>query len=220
MLIFTILFIYSQNTEPRCIDINISNKDTERQERLSEPTRSHLQGDNLIVNYEENILPAKSPETDEPTTYAEDTSIKNPTEFGEITEASTSGRYVVTTGPRERNGVTPKYSIAIVATQSTRRDATARSSTSHLSPAQIRKVVIMVIISGTFSVTFIVALAFGYVFALRNFKDYSSTSDIVLMFSFYRFYFINYAINPVIYFSLDRYFRREVMKVVFCSKNR
>ena len=38
----------------------------------------------------------------------------------------------------------------------------------------------MVIIAGAFSMKFLVALAFGYVFAVRDFGDFSSMGDIVL----------------------------------------
>ena len=81
-------------------------------------------------------------------------------------------------------------------------------------PIQVRKVVIMVVIAGTFSMTFLLALAFGYVFALRNFHDYSSTKELILLFCFYRFYFINYAMNPVVYFCLDLTYRKEVIKLL------
>ena len=80
-------------------------------------------------------------------------------------------------------------------------------------PINIRKVLIMVIIAGTFSVTFLMALAFGYVFAIRDYQDYSSVTEIVVLFCCYRFYFINYALNPVIYFSLDTCFRRGIIKL-------
>ena len=79
----------------------------------------------------------------------------------------------------------------------------------------IRKVLIMVIIAGTFSITFIMALTFGYVFAVRDYNDYSSINELILLFCCYRFYFINYAMNPVVYFSLDRQFRKEVLRLLF-----
>ena len=90
--------------------------------------------------------------------------------------------------------------------------STIARSTSQIKPIQIRKVLIMVIIAGTFSVTFIMALTFGYVFAVRDYQDYHSLGEIILLFCCYRFYFINYALNPVVYFTLDRTFRREVFK--------
>ena len=76
----------------------------------------------------------------------------------------------------------------------------------------------MVIIAGTFSVTFIMALTFGYAFAVRDYQDYHSLGEIILLFCCYRFYFINYALNPVVYFTLDRTFRREVFKQLRSSK--
>ena len=91
-------------------------------------------------------------------------------------------------------------------------------STSQIKPIQIRKVLIMVIIAGTFSVTFIMALTFGYVFAVRDYQDYHSLGEIILLFCCYRFYFINYALNPVVYFTLDRTFRREVFKQLRSSR--
>ena len=84
-------------------------------------------------------------------------------------------------------------------------------SKSHLSAAQIRSVLIMMIIAGTFSVTFLMGLSFGYVFALRDNDDYSGTGERVALFACYRVYFINYAMNPVVYFTLDRQFRKEVL---------
>ena len=79
-----------------------------------------------------------------------------------------------------------------------------------------RKVLIMVIIAGTFSVTFIMALSFGYVFALRDLKDYNSVDEYIVLFSCYRFYFINYCLNPMVYFAFDRRFREEVLKFLAC----
>lgn len=78
----------------------------------------------------------------------------------------------------------------------------------------VRKVLIMVIIAGTFSVTFLMGLSFGYVFASRDYKDYKSISELILLFCFYRFYLINYALNPVVYFFLDTRFRREVIQLL------
>ena len=83
-------------------------------------------------------------------------------------------------------------------------------------PIQIRKVIIMVIIAGTFSVTCLMALAFGYVFAIRNIEEYSSVGELVLLFCCYRFYFINYAMNPVVYFCLDLTYRKKVIKLLKC----
>ena len=83
---------------------------------------------------------------------------------------------------------------------------------STLSNTQIRSVLIMVIIAGTFSMTFLMGLSFGYVFALRTYGDYSSLGEIVFLFACYRLYFLNYAMNPVVYFVLDKRFRKEVIK--------
>ena len=93
---------------------------------------------------------------------------------------------------------------------------TSARSNSQIKAIQIRKVLIMVIIAGTFSVTFIMALTFGYVFAVRGYQDYRSLGELVLLFCCYRFYFINYALNPVVYFTLDIAFRREVFKLLKC----
>ena len=94
--------------------------------------------------------------------------------------------------------------------------ATPSSPNNRPKPINIRKVLIMVIIAGTFSVTFLMALTFGYVFAMRDYEDYSSVTEIIVLFCCYRFYFINYALNPVIYFSLDKCFRKEVIKLLKC----
>ena len=82
---------------------------------------------------------------------------------------------------------------------------------STLSISQIRTVLILVIIAGTFSMTFLMGLSFGYVFALRTYSDYSSLGELVFLFACYRLYFINFAMNPVVYFVLDRCFRKEVI---------
>ena len=100
--------------------------------------------------------------------------------------------------------------------QATRQPDTQSSSRSStpLSHNQIRNVLIMVIIAGTFSVTFTMGLSFCYIFALRSCSDFSSNSERIIMFAFYRLYFINYAMNPVVYFTLDRRFRTEVFKLL------
>ena len=82
-----------------------------------------------------------------------------------------------------------------------------------LSGTQIRAVLIMVIIAGIFSVTFLMGLSFGYVFALRTYEDYASLGELAFLFACYRLYFINYALNPVVYFTLDRRFRKEVLEI-------
>ena len=103
-------------------------------------------------------------------------------------------------------------------TSSKRADISVKSGfqNTQITPILIRKVLIMAIISGTFSVTFIMGLVFGYLFATRNNDDYSSFSELVIMFACYRFYFINYALNPVVYFNLDLEFRRKVFKLFSC----
>ena len=90
---------------------------------------------------------------------------------------------------------------------------------SQLTPSRIRKVAIMVVIAGVFSITFFMALAFGYVFAVRDYGDFSSTSDLVVLFCCYRFYFINYSLNPCVYFALDRKFRKEVKRLFSCCRS-
>ena len=104
----------------------------------------------------------------------------------------------------------------ILLTLSVSNDTTS-SMQNQQRPIDIRKVLIMVIIAGTFSVTFIMALSFGYVFALRDLKDYNSVDEYIVLFSCYRFYFINYCLNPMVYFAFDRRFREEVMKFLVCS---
>ena len=95
------------------------------------------------------------------------------------------------------------------------RTSTESNTTTCRQPRRIdiRKVLIMVIIAGTFSVTFLMALTFGYVFAMRDYQDYNSVGELVALFCCYRFYFINYALNPVVYFVLDGCFRKEVLRL-------
>ena len=76
----------------------------------------------------------------------------------------------------------------------------------------------MVIVAGTFSITFMMGLAFGYVFALRKYEDYSSIGELVFLFACYRLYFLNYCMNPVVYFALDRRFRKEVFEIYSTMK--
>ena len=90
----------------------------------------------------------------------------------------------------------------------------------HPRTIDIRKVLIMVIIAGTFSVTFLMALTFGYVFAIRDLQDYNSIDEYIALFSCYRFYFINYCLNPTVYFAFDRRFRDEVIKLLKCQECR
>lgn len=89
----------------------------------------------------------------------------------------------------------------------------ASAPRSHLSRHEIRTVLIMLIIAGTFSVTFLLGLSLGYIFATRTYSNYSSTTELLLFFAFYRLYFINYAMNPVVYFALDRHFRQEIIEL-------
>ena len=86
----------------------------------------------------------------------------------------------------------------------------------HQRTIDIRKVLIMVIIAGTFSITFLMALTFGYVFAIRDLQDYNSIDEYIALFSCYRLYFINYCLNLTVYFAFDRRFRDEVIKLLKC----
>ena len=81
----------------------------------------------------------------------------------------------------------------------------------------VRKVTIMAILSTTFAVTFLLAQVLGYSFAIRGYDDYSSLSELRLFFFWYRLYFVNYCLNPCVYFALDRQFRREVINIFQCS---
>lgn len=110
------------------------------------------------------------------------------------------------------------HSQSTISEETTSTRQRAKYSHRQAAPVQIRKVLIMVIIAGTFSVTFLMALTFGYVFAIRNYGDYSSVSELVVLFCCYRFYFINYAMNPIVYFALDPCFRREVLVLLSCGK--
>ena len=87
------------------------------------------------------------------------------------------------------------------------------STSCQLSSAQIRKSVIMVILAGAFSVTFLMGLSFGYVLAFRDYKDFSSIGEIVGLFACYRLYFANYALNFLVYINLDKAFRSEVLSL-------
>ena len=93
-----------------------------------------------------------------------------------------------------------------------------RSRRFKLSSSQIRKAVIMVILAGTFSVAFIMGLSFGYVFAIRDYKDFASVEEIVQLFVCYKFYYSNYAFNWIVYLILDRMFRSEVFKLFRLSR--
>ena len=113
-------------------------------------------------------------------------------------------------GPTEPQGGTNRSSNdSTVCTQ----DNTPRVQKSGLSSYQVRTVLILAIVAGTFSVTFMMGLAFGYVFALRKYEDFSSIGELVFLFACYRLYFLNYCMNPVVYFVLDRQFRKEVFNV-------
>ena len=89
----------------------------------------------------------------------------------------------------------------------------SRGRQQFLSKSQLRSVFMMVIITGTFAITYILGFSFGFIFALWRFSDFDSLGDLAFMFSFYRLYFINYAINPIIYFAMDMRFRQEVIKL-------
>lgn len=93
-----------------------------------------------------------------------------------------------------------------------------KRQTSRLSSSQIRKAVIMVVLAGIFSVTFLMGLSFGYVFVVRQYKDFASLGEIVRLFACYRIYFANYALNPIVYLILDSSFRGEVLKVLWLNK--
>ena len=167
----------------------------------------------VTTEYAVDTSDVKLKETSVTSKYVEQDNYKEDSK--EVEKATVTYKTTIETTELQGGGATFKHKIPIVPPQSTRQVIA-----SHLTPAQIRKVIIMVIISGTFSLTFIMALTFGYVFALRDYKDYSSINDIVLMFCCYRFYFINYALNPVVYFALDSCFRKEVTRIIFCSRNK
>ena len=90
---------------------------------------------------------------------------------------------------------------------------------SQLTPSRIRKIAIMVVIAGAFTITFFMALTFGYVFAVRDYGDFSSIRDLVVLFCCYRIYFLNYSLNPLVYFALDGKFRKEVKRLVACCRS-
>ena len=113
-------------------------------------------------------------------------------------------------GSRNNMHVEVRWSQAVKASPVTPR--------SLMSATQIRSVCIMLIIVGTFSVTFVLGLAFGFVFALRDYGDFNSNGEIVWMFAVYKFYYMNYAMNPVVYFILDRQYNKHVVKFLRCSK--
>ena len=93
------------------------------------------------------------------------------------------------------------------------------SSSSQLTAVQIRKVIIMAILSGTFAVTFMLGQVVGYYFAVRGFEDYASLRELQLLFTMDRLYFINYALNPLVYFTLDRHFRKETITLFQFLRN-
>ena len=120
-----------------------------------------------------------------------------------------------TEAARNQRETSPKEADENVAQATSQPDTHSSARTRTPLPRnQIRFVLIMVIIVGTFSVTFTMGLSFSYVFALRSYSDFSSNSERVIMFACYRLYFINYAMNPVVYFTLDRRFRTEVFKLL------
>ena len=87
-----------------------------------------------------------------------------------------------------------------------------------LSTSEIRRAVIMVVLAGTFSLTFLMGLSFGYVFALRSINDFGSVDEIVQLFACYKFYYSNYALNSIVYLILDRTFRTEIFKLIGLSR--
>ena len=99
----------------------------------------------------------------------------------------------------------------------TKAEVKTTSSPSQLTSSQIRKVVIMVIISGSFAVTFLLGQVLGYTFAIRWFNHYTSLNEMRSLFICYRLYFINYSFNAIVHFALDRTFRKEVMALLRCS---
>ena len=86
-----------------------------------------------------------------------------------------------------------------------------------LSTTEIRRAVIMVVLAGMFSLTFLMGLSFGYVFVLRDYEDFASFEEIVQLFVCYKFYYSNYALNSIVYLILDRTFRTEVFKLLGLS---
>ena len=118
----------------------------------------------------------------------------------------------------EGNGTNTDKKPTMVKLCNSASNATTSDPTGTLQSQQraidIRKVLILAIIAGTFSFTFIMALTFGYVFALRDLQDYKSVGEYIMLFSFYRFYFINYCMNPVVYLIFDRKFRVEMKKLI------
>ena len=107
--------------------------------------------------------------------------------------------------------------MAVTRTRNANSSVSSRS-VSQLTPAHIRKILMMAIIAGTFSVTFVMGLSFGYVFAIRDYKDFSDVRELALLFSCYRLYFINYALNPVVYFILDKCFRKKIISLFSCCR--
>ena len=121
------------------------------------------------------------------------------------------------------NGHTSKYSAPIyhnIDNSSTvkKTQHLNQNARSQLTPSRIRKVAIMVVIAGSFSISFFMALGFGYVFAVRDYGDFSSINDLVVLFCCYRFYFINYSLNPLVYLALDGKFRKEVLRLFTCGR--
>ena len=93
-----------------------------------------------------------------------------------------------------------------------------RQGRSTLSLSEIRKAVILVILAGTFSATFTMGLSLGYVFATHSYKDFASINEMVALFSCYKFYYINYALNSIVCLILDRSYRSEVFKLFGLSR--
>ena len=174
---------------------------------VAKTTLQHVQRMKIKAKYSNTASASESEIAEssvDPATSATSVSISKATKC----ENKSSKAYVVEekpAGPTEPSGGTNGSSCA--------QDNTPRVLKSKLSSYQIRTVLIMAIVAGTFSVTFIMGLAFGYVFALRKYEDFSSIRELVFLFACYRLYFLNYCMNPMVYFALDRQFRKEVFKV-------
>lgn len=108
--------------------------------------------------------------------------------------------------------------ISLTSKTSLTKPSAVSSSSSQLTAVQIRKVITMVILSGTFAVTFMLGQIVGYYFAVRGFEDYASLRELQLLFTMDRLYFINYALNPLVYFTLDRHFRTETIALFQCLR--
>ena len=150
---------------------------------------------------------------------AEEDELTNDTEldFNSAIEASPSRLKTQNKTDIEQSKPSPSLNIK-QCTPPTSSVTAVSSSSSQLTPVQIRKVIIMVILSGTFAFTFLLGQIFGYTFAVRGFEDYDSLEELRLLYTFDRLYFVNYAINPIVYFALDKNFRKEVTNLFRCLR--